>query len=94
MLVQAQKSFEDVQRMSENKNMWALLGKSKAQYSLGKYSDALAGFQEVLYQRPDIHDPDPRIGVGCSLWQLGLKHDAKQAWERAIEVVRRAMFNW
>ncbi|TVY58184.1 Tetratricopeptide repeat protein 1 [Lachnellula cervina] len=80
------KSFEDAIRVSAGRNMMAVLGKSRAQYSLGKYADALEGYQEALHKMPDLIDPDPRIGIGCCFWQLGFKEDAKTAWERALEI--------
>ena len=67
--------------------MMALLGKARANFSLGKYAEALEGYQEVLSGRPDLIDPDPRIGIGCCFWMLGFKDDAKVAWERALELV-------
>lgn len=80
------KSFEDAMRVSQGRNMMALLGKSRALYSLGKYAEALEGYQEALQKMPDLVDPDPRIGIGCCFWQLGFKEDAKTAWERALEI--------
>ena len=67
--------------------MMAVLGRSRAQFSLGKYAEAFEGYQEVLMKMPDLRDPDPRIGLGCCLWQLGFKDEAKDAWERALELV-------
>ena len=86
-LKQAMKSFDDALRMSGGKNMWALLGKARVQYALGKYTEALEAYQDVLGQMPTLIDPDPRIGIGCCMWQLGYKNDARRAWERAVEVV-------
>lgn len=86
-LRQAARSFEDAHRVSGGRNMMAILGRSRAQFSLGRYADALEGYQEVLSKMPDLLDPDPRIGIGCCLWQLGFKDDAKAAWERALERV-------
>ncbi|KAH0544407.1 hypothetical protein FGG08_001433 [Glutinoglossum americanum] len=85
-LRQAIKCFEDALRVSGGKNMMALLGKARANFSLGKYAEALEGYQEVLTGRPDLVDPDPRIGIGCCFWMLGFKDDAKIAWERALEL--------
>jgi RNA polymerase-associated protein CTR9 len=82
----ALKSFEDAIRVSQGRNMMAVLGKSRALFSLGKYAEALEGYQEVLHKMPDLTDPDPRIGIGCCFWQLGFKDDAKLAWERALEI--------
>lgn len=65
----------------------ALLGRSRAQFSLGKFAEALQGYQQVLERSPDLSDPDPRIGLGCCLWQLGYKDDAQVAWQRALEIV-------
>ena len=64
----------------------AVMGKARAQYSLGRPADALQGYQMVLEQAPHITDPDPRVGIGCCFWQLGFKDDAKGAWQRALEV--------
>jgi RNA polymerase-associated protein CTR9 len=80
------KCFEDALRVSGGRNMFALLGKSRAQFSLGKYAEALEGYQSVLTQMPGLTDPDPRIGIGCCFWQLGFKTDAKTAWERSLEI--------
>ncbi|KAG0652082.1 Tetratricopeptide repeat 1 [Hyphodiscus hymeniophilus] len=80
------KSFEDAIRVSQGRNMMAVLGKSRALFSLGKHADALEGYQEALHKMPDLIDPDPRIGIGCCFWQLGYKEDAKTAWERALEI--------
>ncbi|KAI9841496.1 MAG: hypothetical protein M1837_000657 [Sclerophora amabilis] len=85
-LRQAAKCFEDALRVSGGKNMMAVLGKSRAQFSMGRYSDALDGYQEVLLKMPGLTDPDPRIGAGCCFWQLGYKDDAKIAWERSLEI--------
>jgi RNA polymerase-associated protein CTR9 len=80
------KSFEDAIRVSQGRNMMAVLGKARALFSLGKYAEALEGYQEALHKMPDLVDPDPRIGIGCCFWQLGFKEDAKTAWERSLEI--------
>lgn len=80
------KSFDDALRVSGGRNMMALMGKSRSLYSLGRFADALEGYQEALHRMPDLIDPDPRIGIGCCFWQLGHKEDAKVAWERALEI--------
>ncbi|TVY60671.1 Tetratricopeptide repeat protein [Lachnellula suecica] len=82
----ALKSFEDANRASQGKNMLAVMGKSRVLFSLGKYPEALAGYQEVLAKMPDFVDPDPRVGIGYCLWKLGFKEDAKVAWERSLEI--------
>lgn len=86
-LRQALKCFEDASRASGGRNMMAVLGRSRAHFSLGKYSDALEGYQEVLTKMPHLQDPDPRIGIGCCLWQLGFRDEAKESWERALDIV-------
>jgi RNA polymerase-associated protein CTR9 len=86
LLRSALKSFDDAIRVSQGRNMLAVMGKSRALYSLGKYAEALAGYQDVLAKMPDLVDPDPRIGIGCCFWQLGFKDDAKGAWERCLEI--------
>ena len=82
----AQRCFEDAAKVSSGRNMMAVMGIARAQYSLGRYADALAGYQEVLSKMPQLQDPDPRIGLGCCLWQLGHKEEARGSWERALEV--------
>ncbi|KAK4169468.1 hypothetical protein QBC43DRAFT_307799 [Cladorrhinum sp. PSN259] len=82
----ALKSFEEAIRVSSGKNMLAVMGKARALFSLGKFPESLAAYQEVLSKMPDMVDPDPRIGIGCCFWQLGFKDDAKIAWERCLEI--------
>ncbi|TAQ86934.1 hypothetical protein B7494_g4731 [Chlorociboria aeruginascens] len=82
----ALKSFEDAVRVSQGRNIMAVLGKARALFSLGKYPEALESYQEALHKMPDLIDPDPRIGIGCCFWQLGFKEDAKAAWERSLEI--------
>ena len=86
-LKQALQHFEDALRVSGGRNMMAILGKARALFSLGRFPQALEGYQEVLTKAPNLTDPDPRIGIGCCLWNLGHKDDARGAWERALELV-------
>ncbi|KAK1828429.1 Tetratricopeptide repeat protein 1-like protein 1 [Podospora conica] len=86
LLRHALKSFDDAIRVSQGKNVLAVMGKARALYSLGKYPESLACYQEALTRMPDMVDPDPRLGVGCCFWQLGYKEDAKMAWERCLEI--------
>ncbi|KAI3338935.1 hypothetical protein F4824DRAFT_65190 [Ustulina deusta] len=86
LLKGALKSFEQASKVSQGKNMLALMGKARALYGLGNYKDALTAYQDALLKTPDLVDPDPRIGIGCCLWQLGYKDDAKQAWVRSLEL--------
>lgn len=82
----AQKCFEDSAKVSSGRNMMAVMGMARAQYSMGRFAEALGKFQEVLSKMPQFSDPDPRIGVGCCLWQLGYREEAKESWERALEI--------
>lgn len=82
----AQKCFEDSAKVSSGRNMMAVMGMARAQYSMGRFAEALGKFQEVLSKMPHFSDPDPRIGVGCCLWQLGYREEAKNSWERAMEI--------
>ena len=86
LLKDAVKAFEDALRVSQGKNMLALMGKARALYSQGKYNEAYASYQDVVIKMPELIDPDPRIGIGCCLWQLGFKEDARTAWERSLEL--------
>lgn len=86
LLKTAVKSFDDALRVSQGKNMLALMGKARAFFSMHKYPDALTAYQDVLQKMPDLVDPDPRIGIGCCFWQLGFKEDARTAWERCVEI--------
>ncbi|KAJ0423405.1 hypothetical protein BJY00DRAFT_299631 [Aspergillus carlsbadensis] len=80
----ALKSFDDSSRAFGGRNVMAMLGRARTQYLLGRYAEALEGYQKVLMRMPGLTDPDPRIGIGCCLWQLGFKDQAKVAWERAL----------
>ncbi|CEJ89282.1 Putative RNA polymerase II-associated protein [[Torrubiella] hemipterigena] len=86
LLKTAIKSFDDALRVSQGKNMLALMGKARAFFSMQKYPDALTIYQDVLQKKPGLVDPDPRIGIGCCFWQLGFKKDAKLAWDRSLEI--------
>jgi RNA polymerase-associated protein CTR9 len=86
-LKQAAKCFEDALRASHGKNLMAKLGKARVNYSMGKYTEALKQYQQVLESSPNLIDPDPRIGIGCCFWYLGHKDEAAAAWERSLELV-------
>ena len=92
-LRQALKCFDDAARASGGRNMMAVLGKARTLYLLGRYADALQSYQEVLSKMPALTDPDPRIGIGCCLWQLGFKDKAKAAWERSLSLVSFAQLS-
>jgi RNA polymerase-associated protein CTR9 len=84
-LRQAARSFEDALRASNGKNIMAVVGKARVLFSLGKYGEALQTYQTVLERAPNVTDPDPRLGIGCCLWQLGHRDDARVAFERALD---------
>lgn len=86
-LRQALKCFEESSKAFGGRNIMAIMGRARALYMLGRYADALADYQKVLMQVPNLTDPDPRIGLGCCLWQLGFKDQAKLAWERSLALV-------
>lgn len=86
-LRQALKCFEEAAKGSGGRNVMAYLGLARAQYSLGKYAEALVTYQLVLGKMPSLTDPDPRIGIGCCLWKLDFKDRAKDAWERVLSLV-------
>ena len=85
-LRQALKCFDDALRASNQQDVFALLGKAKAQFSLNNLPASLALYQQALERAPDMLDPDPRIGVGVCLWTLGHKELASQAWERSLSL--------
>ena len=86
-LRQGLKCFEEAAKVSSGRNMMATLGSARAHFSLGRFADALKAYQEVLAKMPQLQDPDPRIGIGCCFWQLGYKEEARESWERALELV-------
>lgn len=85
-LKDALKNFEDALRASDNQNMMAMLGKARVLYMQGRFGPALDAYQRVLARMPSMTDPDPRIGIGCCLWHLGLHERASLAWTRALEL--------
>jgi RNA polymerase-associated protein CTR9 len=86
-LRQALKCFDESSKAFSGRNAMAILGHARAQYLLGRYAEALESYQKVLQRMPGLTDPDPRIGIGCCLWQLGFKDQAKVAWERSLSLV-------
>jgi RNA polymerase-associated protein CTR9 len=86
-LRQALKCFDESSKAFGGRNIMAILGRARALYMLGRYAEALEGYQKVLMKVPNLTDPDPRIGLGCCLWQLGFKDQAKVAWERSLALV-------
>ena len=85
-LKQASKSFDDALRASNNMNIMALMGKAKVLFSSGNFRGALSSYQTALEHAPDMLDPDPRIGIGCCLWQMGHKDHARMAWQRSLDL--------
>lgn len=83
----ARKCFDDADRASGGTNIMAAMGKARVHYSLREYVKALEAYQDVLARDPSLIDPDPRIGIGCCLWNLNNRDQAKVAWERALELV-------
>ncbi|KAJ5595777.1 hypothetical protein N7450_002235 [Penicillium hetheringtonii] len=83
-LRQALKCFDESSKAFGGRNIMAILGRARALYMLGRYAEALEAYQKVLMKVPNLTDPDPRIGLGCCLWQLGFKDQAKVAWERSL----------
>ena len=95
LLEQAQASFEDCIRSTGGRNLMALIGRARVLFAKKKYDDAYKAYQQVLAKNPDLIEPDPRIGLGCCLWQLShddkndnthLKEHARVAWQRALEL--------
>jgi RNA polymerase-associated protein CTR9 len=85
-LRQALKSFDDALRSSGGRNIMATMGRARVLYAMGKFNDAYTLFQSVLKSAPNQTDPDPRIGIGACLWSLGHYEEARNAWERALEL--------
>ncbi|KAJ6094620.1 hypothetical protein N7467_002133 [Penicillium canescens] len=85
-LRQALKCFEESSKAFGGRNIMAVMGRARAHYMLGRYAEALEGYQKALVKMPNLTDPDPRIGIGCCLWQLGFKDQAKIAWERSLSL--------
>ncbi|CAG8035512.1 unnamed protein product [Penicillium salamii] len=85
-LRQALKCFDESSKAFGGRNIMAILGRARAHYMLGRYAEALEGYQKALIKMPNLTDPDPRIGIGCCLWQLGFKDQAKVAWERSLSL--------
>lgn len=86
LLKNAMKAFDEALRASQGRNAMALMGKARVLFTMRKYPEALALYQEVLSKMPNMVDPDPRIGIGCCFWNLGFKDDARMAWERSLEL--------
>ncbi|KAI5300643.1 hypothetical protein KEM56_002306, partial [Ascosphaera pollenicola] len=84
LLNNALKSFDESIKAFNGRNVLAIIGRARTLYLLGRFSESLASYQKVLTMMPHMVDPDPRIGIGCCLWQLEFREQAKAAWERAL----------
>ncbi|KAL9105554.1 MAG: hypothetical protein Q9227_009298 [Pyrenula ochraceoflavens] len=82
----ALKHFDDAVKSSSGSNLMAILGMARSKYLLGRTAEALTDYQGVLGRKPSLIDPDPRIGIGCCLWRLGFKDQARAAWERSLSL--------
>jgi len=83
-LKQALKCFDDALRSSDGRNVMAIMGRARTLYLMKQFGPALQSYQDVLSKMPGLTDPDPRIGIGCCLWQLGYGDRARMAWERSL----------
>ncbi|KAF2404166.1 TPR-like protein [Trichodelitschia bisporula] len=91
-LKSALNDFETALRVSHQNNIMALLGKARVYFALGRYQESLQVYQLAIQRAPRMTEPDPRIGLGCCLWQLGHIEEAKLAWERALELNPESKF--
>ncbi|WWC85242.1 uncharacterized protein L201_000104 [Kwoniella dendrophila CBS 6074] len=64
-------------------NLIALTAQARLQFARRAHEAALLTYQNLLSLDPEM-SPDPRIGLGLCLWQLGDKEKARTAWERAL----------
>ncbi|KAK6902689.1 hypothetical protein I203_107948 [Kwoniella mangroviensis CBS 8507] len=64
-------------------NLIALTAQARLQFARRSHEAALITYQRLLSLNPEM-SPDPRIGLGLCLWQLGDKAKARTAWERAF----------
>ncbi|ORX92251.1 TPR-like protein [Basidiobolus meristosporus CBS 931.73] len=69
-------------------NVSALLGKARIQYHRKQFKAALSTYQQVLVLKPS-GKPDVRIGIGLCFHKLGMLNEAKDAFDRALEVDER-----
>ncbi|RKP07808.1 hypothetical protein THASP1DRAFT_30386 [Thamnocephalis sphaerospora] len=83
-LDEADRQFQQVLARSPS-SIPALYGKARILYSRNQYVQALDCYQRVLRLRPDAR-PDPRVGVGLCFERLGMRAQARTAFERAVEV--------
>ncbi|WVR04975.1 hypothetical protein IAU60_001987 [Kwoniella sp. DSM 27419] len=65
-------------------NLIALTAQARLQFARRAHEAALETYQKLLSLDPEM-SPDPRIGLGLCLWQLGDKDKARLAWERASQ---------
>ncbi|WRT66885.1 uncharacterized protein IL334_003848 [Kwoniella shivajii] len=64
-------------------NLIALSAQARLQFARRAHEAALLTYQKLLSLDPEM-SPDPRIGLGLCLWQLGDRTKARTAWERAL----------
>lgn len=71
---------------SSKQSIVASLARARIHVHEKNYHTALKEYQTVLRYAPHA-TPDPRIGIGFCLHQLGYKDRAIKAWERSCAVV-------
>ncbi|CAG8598580.1 7425_t:CDS:2, partial [Racocetra fulgida] len=64
-----------------NHNIPALFG----MYLRQEYKEALKLYQEILRLKPDLSEPDPRVGIGLCFNKLQNFDEAIAAFDRALE---------
>ncbi|RIB30944.1 hypothetical protein C2G38_604462 [Gigaspora rosea] len=69
-----------------NHNIPALFGMARIKYLRQEYKDALKLYQEILRLKPDLTEPDPRVGIGLCFNKLQNFDEAIAAFDRALEL--------
>ncbi|CAG8527609.1 1242_t:CDS:10 [Dentiscutata heterogama] len=70
-----------------NHNIPALFGMARIKYLRQEYKEALKLYQEILRLKPDLTEPDPRVGIGLCFNKLQNFDEAIAAFDRALELL-------
>lgn len=81
---EAYRTYEFILSQSPN-HLFALMGKARILYMKRQLRQALKIYQSVLSASPSFL-PDPRIGIGLCMHNLGEHAMARKAWERSRTV--------
>jgi eukaryotic-like serine/threonine-protein kinase len=86
-LDEALASYREALARAPNARAWSNIG--TVHYQRGEFADAVTAYQQALALRPN--EPLTHRNLGDAYWRLDRHQDARAAYERALDLARRAL---